>query len=274
LETDHSAPISLNINNNTINKPNEVVQKFNECFCNISKSLSNSLPVLNYNSKYLSYLEHPNKHSIFLNPPSSSEIFNNIQNMNIKKSSGFDDISPMFLSIIASIVSPYLAVLFSYSFKLAIFPDCLKIAKVIPLHISGARTELTNYRPISLLSCFSKILEKLISIRILKFFDKHKIIYNRQFGFRKLHSPSHAIFDIITQCYENLENRKNSCQILLDIKKAFDTINHNYLLQKMWHYEIRGIANDLLKSYLQKRLQFVESDYVKSSLTEITGGVS
>jgi len=124
----------------------------------------------------------------------------------------------MYLRIIASIVSPYLAVLFSYSFELDIFPDCLKIAKVILLHKSGARTELTNYRPISLLSCFSKILEKLICIRILNFFDNLKIIYNRQFGFRKLYSTSHAISDIITQCYENLENRKHSCLILLDIK--------------------------------------------------------
>jgi len=187
-------------------------------------------------------LEHPNEHSIFINPPSSSEIFNIIQNMNIKKSSGFDDISPMFLRIIASIVSPYLAVLFSYSFELAIFPDCLKIAKVIPLHKLGARTELTNYRS----SLSYHFLQKLISIRILKFFDKHKIIYYRQFGFRKLHSTSHAISDIITQCYENLKKRKHSCLIILNIKKAFDTVNHNYLLQKMWHYGIRRIANDLL----------------------------
>jgi len=101
---------------------------------------------------------------IFLEAPTSYEIFEIILKLNINKSSGFDDISSFFLHIIAGVIAPYLSVLLSYAFEFVIFPDCLKLAKVIPIYKVGSKLELTNYRPISLLSNLSKLLEKLIAI--------------------------------------------------------------------------------------------------------------
>jgi len=196
-----------------------------------------------------------------------------ISHMSVKKSPGYDDITPTFLRRLAHVFSPYLAKLFQNASELAVFPDCFKIAKVMPLHKTGPKTELTNCRPISLLSSISIIFKKLIPNRFIKFFDKHNVIYNRQFGFRKKHSTQHVICDIASQCYENIENKKYTCLIFLDIKKAFDTVNHQILLQKMRHNGVRGIANDLIKSYLQNRLQYIEINHFKSSLIELTSGI-
>ena len=135
-------------------------------------------------------------------------------------------------------------------FGVAIFPDCIKIAKVIPIYNAGLKTELTNYTPISLLSNFSKILAKIIAIWILAFLNKHSIFCNCQFGFRKKHSAIHAVTDIITQCYKKLENKLHCCLMLLDRKKTFDSIDHLILFKKLSHYDIRGVANGLIKKVI------------------------
>jgi len=202
----------------------------------------------------IKFLKHPNKSSIFLEAPTSYEIFEIILKLNINKSPGFDDISSFFLRIIAGVIAPYLSVLFSYAFEFAIFPDCLKLAKVIPIDKAGSKSELTNYRPISLLSNLSKILEKLIAIRISNFPEKRKLLYNRQFSFRRKHSTIHAVTDIVTQSYEKLENKYHVCLILLDIKKPFDSVDHPTLIQKLSHYGTRGTANNLLSRLPYKPL--------------------
>ena len=264
-------PESLTIGNKTINDIEAIPEKFDNFFGNIAENLANSLP--KRSPSFINFLKHRNKSSIFLEAPSSNEIFNIIQNLNVNKSPGFDDVSSFFLRIIAVVISPYLSILFSCCFDFAIFPDCFKIAKVIPIYKAGLKSKLTNYRPISLLSNFSKILEKIIAVRILAFLDKHSVFYKRQFGFRKKHSTIHAVTDIITQCYEKLESKLHCCLILLDIKKAFDSIDHQILIEKLNHYGIRGVANELIKSYLSDRFQYVELDNVKSSRINIKYGV-
>ena len=101
-----------------------------------------------------------------------------------------------------------------------------------------------NYRPISILSTFSKILEKLIYNRIQSFLEKHSIALPTQYGFGPAFSTSHAIIDILTSTLDNININKNTALLLLDLKKAFDTVNHDILLTKMNHYDIRGIANN------------------------------
>ena len=102
-----------------------------------------------------------------------------------------------------------LSILVSFSFELGCFPNCLKTAKVIPLYKSGDKTLATNYRPISLLTCFSKILEKLIFTRLTNFFDQNSVISPTQYGFRKNHSTSHAVLDVVTTTYDNINDNKH-----------------------------------------------------------------
>ena len=142
-------------------------------------------------------------------------------------------------------------------FSLGIFPDKLKIAKVKPIFKSCNKTNPSNYRLISLLTIFSKIFEKLIYKRLDSFICKHCIIAATQYGFRAGHSTMHAVTDVILAVYDNINDQKYTGLIFLDIKKAFDTVNHNILIEKLEHLGIRGLAKKLLNSYLSGRNQFV-----------------
>ena len=130
-----------------------------------------------------------------------------------------------------------------------------------------------NYRPISILSTFSKILEKLIYNRTQSFLEKYSIILPTQYGFRPAYSTSHAMIDILTSTLDNINVNKNTALLLLDLKKAFDTVNYDILLNKMNHYGIRGIANNLFASFLANRKQNVFLNHTQSNYRYIKCGV-
>ena len=141
--------------------------------------------------------------------------------------------------------------------KEGIFPDINKIAKVIPIHKKGPTNDVNNYRPISLLSTFSKIMEKLMAVRLNDFLQLHSIIYPNQFGFRAGCSTTHSLISIIETINKTIEQKKFGCGVFIDLKKAIDTVNHNILLQKLEHYGIRDNALLWFKSYLTDRKQYV-----------------
>ena len=116
-------------------------------------------------------------------------------------------------------------------------PDKLKVAKVIPVFKKGDRSQPTNYRPISLLSIFDKLLEKLMYNKLVSYLDQNNI----QFGFRKNYSTSLALIDVVDNIYEKLDANQTVVGIYLDLTKAFDTVNHDILLYKLQNYGIRGI---------------------------------
>ena len=114
-----------------------------------------------------------------------------------------------------------------------------------------------NYRPISLLSIYDRLFEKLLYRRLTKFINKNDILYDLHNGFRNKHSIQHAILDIVNTIHSNMDNRKTSCGIFVDLKKAFDTVNHEILLTKLEHYGIRGVINSWFRSYLSDRRQSI-----------------
>ena len=170
-------------------------------------------------------------------------------------------------------ISPILSYLFNRVFSEGVFPNILKIAKVVPLFKKSDKSKPENYRPISLLPQFSKILEQLIKNILLKFLDKFNIISKRQYGFRNKMSTANDLVDVIETICQKLENL-NKCAILsIDLRKAFDTLNHDILLKKLYVYGIIGISLDLLKSYLSNRMQYVFNKDIKSNLKNIKCGV-
>ena len=137
----------------------------------------------------------------------------------------------------------------------------------------GSQYSLCNYRPISLLSVFNKVLEKLIYNRLIIFTDKNSILSNKQFGFRAKHSTNHAILCIIDRIQKAIDDRNYSCGFFLDFSKAFDTINHNILIRKLQHYGVQCLALDWFISYLSNRNQVITVNGVQSELLSISCGI-
>lgn len=129
----------------------------------------------------------------------------------------------------------------------------LKFAKVTPLHRKESRLNFRNYRPISLLSVYSKIFEKLIYTRVYSYLVKFDLIYAKQFGFRNNHSCNHAIITLTEHIKKLLDEGQVVCGVFVDLEKAFDTVHHDILCDKLNTYGLRGKINDLFKSYLCKR---------------------
>ena len=132
---------------------------------------------------------------------------------------------------------------------------------------------VSNYRPISLLSVFSKISEKLMYKRLYTFLEVHKILYNLQFGFRASHSINHALISLTESIKTTLDNKRFGCGIFIDLQKAFDTVNHQILLNKLEHYGVRGTALAWFSSYLSNRSQYVSVNGHNSSHLKVTCGV-
>uniref|UniRef100_A0A672G3Z8 Reverse transcriptase domain-containing protein n=1 Tax=Salarias fasciatus TaxID=181472 RepID=A0A672G3Z8_SALFA len=149
----------------------------------------------------------------------------------------------------------------------------MKVAKIIPLFKKGNKNDFSNYRPVALLSQFSKVLEKLFVIRLNKFIETYKILSPSQYGFRANHSTATALMELTEEITNAMDNKQFLVSIFVDLQKAFDTLDHEILLQKLYKYGIRGVAHQWVASYLKDRSQFVEVNDTKSNFCNITCGV-
>ena len=259
------APVtSLKINGRIVSNQQVITEQFNEFFCSIGAHLASKFDN-SAHSSYYKYLKRRVSPSIYLDVPELSEIINAINDLNINKAIGYDHISPYFLRIGSTILAPYIQVFIDYCFTNGIFPENGTTAKVVPIFKKGKRDNPTNYRPISILTCFAKILERIIYKRLFTFLKKHNVILDSQYGFQSNRSTNHALIDVITNSFDNINDKLYTGLIFLDLTKAFDTVNHEILLLKLDHYGIRGQANDLLRAFL-KRKQFVSLNSHESSL--------
>ena len=213
------------------------------------------------------------QHSLILEPTSPEEIIHIIDSLDETKSSGSCNIPVSTIKISKHLIAKHLSDICNTSFRDGIFPDINKIAKIIPIHKKGSKNDVNNYRPISLLSIFSKIMEEVMITRLNSFLTENEIICPNQFGFRPGFSTTHALLSI-TECIKStIENKKYGCGVFVDLKKAFDTVNHQILLSKLEHYGIRDITLKLFKSYLERRKQFVSINGIVSDTREVTCGV-
>ena len=159
------------------------------------------------------------------------------------------------------------------SFKRGVFPMQLKIANVVPLYKTGNEHVFSNYRPVLVLPVFSKLLERLMYIRLMNFITNNKLLYKYQFGFQKGKSTYMALILLIDRITEALD--KGDCVVgtYLDFSKAFDTVNYEILLQKLSMYGIQDIALEWFRDYLTNRSQYVTYNFKKSAKENITCGV-
>jgi hypothetical protein len=192
-----------------------------------------------------------------------------------KISSGIDYISNKLLMHIAPIISVPLNYLINLSLESGYIPKELKIAKIVPVFKDGGFHNYTNYRPISLISSFAKLLEKIVARQIVRFLNGHNIIYKHQYGFRANHNTSQPVLHFADKIYNALNQnpQAKTLSIFIDLKKAFDTVDHTILLKKMEHYGIRGPSNVWFQNYLSEREQFVYINGAESSMQKILCGV-
>ena len=261
------------INNSKINDSDLISEKFNEFFVNIGKNLSDKISCSK--SSFYDYMpkqyQRNNSCALFLTTP--IEILQIIKSLKDSESVGIDEIPIKIIKSVAAVIMEPLSKIINCCLVTGIFPDKLKIARVCPIYKSGDKSDLSNYRPVSVLNGFSKIFEKIIYARITDYVCKNEIINPSQFGFRSGHSTYMALLNLYDKVSEAIDNNEYCIGVFIDLSKAFDTIKHDILLKKLELYGIRGIANDLIKNYLFNRQQFVRFNNSQSSLKNAYCGV-
>ena len=174
--------------------------------------------------------------SFFASPTTPVEIINIVSSLKSINSEGVDGINVNVIKASIDLLASPLSQMCNISFSTGIVPDKLKISKVLPIFKSEDCTSFTNYRPISILPCFSKILESAMHRRLMDYLTKHSILNNHQYGFRKKHSSFMAILELTNKIFDSFEKNKFTIGIFIDLKKAFDAVNHSILLDKLHFY--------------------------------------
>ena len=259
------------VNETMTSDPVEISNKFNEYFINVGPKLAERIQ--NNNVNFTTFLGERSVNSIFLDAVTEKEVEIEISNLSGNKSCGHDEIPPKLVKEISKQIVKPLTHIYNQSLLTGVIPNELKIALVTPVFKANSKEEFSNYRPISVLPCFSKILEKIMYKRVMKYLDMHSMLFQSQYGFRKKHSTNLATIELVTKILQAIDNSEYTIGVFLDLAKAFDTVNHEILLKKLEHYGIRGIALEWFKNYLTNRKQIIKYKSEKSESLTIKCGV-
>ena len=236
-----------------MHKRDEIASAFAKHFSSVGERFATQIPPSRKTStEYLESIPSSNA-SLFLSPTSPTEILNLINELPNKKSAGHDTINNVLLKSLKTVLLELLSIVFNKSMNEGIFPEVMKLADTIPLHKNKEKYLVDNYQPISLLITLSKILEKLMHRRVYRHLEENNLIYNSQYCFRPRHSCENAVGELLSVIIKGHENNKTTIAVFLDLSKAFNTLSHTVLLEKLDRYGIRGVTNYWFRSYLDKR---------------------
>ena len=253
-QNDKSSVVSLlKIGDRRCGNSQLIADEFGNYFSNVGESYAKKIKKSNKNiHDYLGMIQNSQK-SIFMEPCTVVETKRLLTSLPNKGSSGVDNINNILLKKIANEVATPLTHLINSSIEQGVFPDIMKCALVVPLYKAKSREDVTNYRPISLLMTLSKVIEKVVYKRVYNYLHSTGQLYESQYGFCNNHSCEHTIGELLGNIVKNQQLGKDTVSIMLDLSKAFDTLQHTVIFQKLEKYGIRGPALAWFKSYLTNR---------------------
>ena len=260
------------VKNHKYTNKQAIANEFNEFFTGIGPKLSQEIKSPE-NLSYKSFLIKTISSEFNFKEMNANCISKIIVALASKLSCGHDDLSSMLLKQLARQIAPILTIIINQSLFTGIFPSKLKIAKVLPLYKKEDCHVFGNYRPISLLPTVSKIFEKVVYKQVYDYFTTNDLFYKSQYGFRQRHSTELAALELSDRLYDQLDNGEIPIAIFLDLSKAFDTLDHEILLEKLRYYGIGGSALKWFHSYLSNRQQYIVFDGTTSKRTYLTTGV-
>lgn len=255
--------------------PNDSTNFINEYFANIGKDLAEIILETTSQLDRNNYLKHiPDQcQSMALLDTDPEEINSVIMNLKSDSAPGWDNISTCYLKVIRHEIIPILTHFFNLCFRTGTFPAPLKKSIITPVYKGGDKNDVNNYRPISVLSVFSKIFEKLLNTRLIKYLSTFNILSSNQYGFRKGISTEDAVVSLTSHISEQLDKGNKCLSIFIDLKKAFDTVSVPILLRKLEKIGVRGTTLSIFQNYLSNRKQMVKLNQHTSNLTDVHYGV-
>ena len=273
-----SAKINLNINDKIDSDAENIANHFNKFYAKIADNLVDKLPLPSNKftdettAKYYKDF-NVNENNFFFKSVEESEVCTLLQNIDNSKAAGYDDISGIFLKDGASVICKPITYIVNLSISSNIFPKNCKIAKIKPIYKKGSKLEAVNYRPISLLPLISKIFEKLMHDQLQMYINKCNLTYKFQSGFRSNFSTDTCLSYMHDKILKGFDRGEYTGMVLIDLQKAFDTIDHDILIKKLKHIGMSENAISWIKSYLKNRLTYVDIENQKSSHENVTCGV-
>ena len=254
-----------NTDGTPIEDDQKIANEFAKYFKNVpAKTKSKISPFKHPYLHYLNKCKTVNSYLV-LTETNPDEVVRHIMKLKNSSSPGPVPVPNEFFKLIALPLSNLLSYLVNRSMGTGYVPNCLKIGKQTPVH-KGGELKISNYRPITVCSSISKILEKIVRVRVMEYLKRTKILNKCQFGFRTKHSTNHAIINLTESTLDALENGLKVGGVFLDIAKAFDTVNHDVLLRKLEYYGFRGATLMWFESYMKNRLQYVNIRKHKSEM--------
>lgn len=260
--------------NTCIEDEQSIINELNHHFINISNIITKT----KFTTQNFCKLEHKlneqlRYHTFDIQPITALDVKHLIDKLNVNKSTGVDGIGPKILKYCGDLITPCIASIINNSINSGIFPDILKCAKVIPLYKSGDKNDPGNYRPISILPTISKIYERHIASQLRSYLSKTKVLQVSQSGFRKNHSCNTALIKLTDTWLKQIDQGNMVGTVFLDLKKAFDLVDHEILLHKLKLHHFSDKSISLFTSYLSNRQQSIKVGKITSSSLCISSGV-
>ena len=260
----------IKIGEQVLTSPVEIAETFNSYFSNVGVDLAAEIPASEYNPEV--YLT-PTDKTFNLQAPTIDRVHRLLKTIDEKKFVGLNKIPNKLLKMAADVIAPSLTEIFAKSIHAGIFPDEWKEARVSPVYKNGAKNEPSNYRPISVIPTVSKIFEEIIFDQLNKYFNYNDLLTSCQSGFRSLYSTVIALLEATNSWSVNIDNGLINGVVFVDLKKAFDTIDHQIILQKLENYGIKHNSLKWFESYLTGRAQKCKVNDRLSGSTSVTCGI-